>query len=230
MAVIFSDDFNRANADLLGANWQAEVTVSGTSGDVDIVSNRAQCTTKGTGSFVYVATTTTGHAALADCKVQVTQVQSGSDGAPAARITEADATPTMYVTDIFTNTLETLRYNNSGTSTSLQSSGVTSVANGVAALQVTGSGATVTLKAFYQGVQVGADISDASGSRITAAGQTGIVYYVANPNGDYDDFSVDDLAAGSVSRTPTIGAATLAGIAPGRVVGTLLTPATMTKI
>lgn len=199
MTVIFSDNFNRADSDTVDATNWTEVT------DVDILSNQVRGVIASGGAWPIIYTTTSAHAAIADVKVTVTQVESTGDGGPCARVTESDATPTMYSLDAFSNTLETLRYNNSATATVLQSSSITSVANGVVALQVTGSGATVTLKAYYQGVQVGADISDSSASRITAAGQTGIQIFATGADGDYDDFSVDDLVSSATVDGPLIG-------------------------
>jgi hypothetical protein len=199
-AAVFTDDFNRADSDTVSAtNWGAEISGGGTGADLDILTNQLRGVSKGSGSFALIGTTTTAHAAIADCYSQITQVQSGGDGAAMVRLTEYDATPTMYVCNVFSNTIETLRYNNSSSSTSLQSSAVTSANNGVIKLQVTGSGATVTLKAYYQGSQVGADISDTNASRITAAGQTGVVIYTIGADGDYDDFSVDDLTGGATT-------------------------------
>lgn len=203
MSVIFSDNFN-TGTEPNTTNW-----LERSGDDLDLVGSKVRGISKGAGlSFALMTTTTAAHAAIADCKVTLTQASASGDGAPAARVTDADTAPTMYACNIFANTLETLRYNNSNSPTVLQSSGVTSVANGVVALEVTGTGATVTLKAYYQGSQVGANISDTSASRIVSAGQTGVIVYdLTSTVADYDDFSVDDLAAGGFDPATIIPSA-----------------------
>jgi len=93
--------------------------------------------------------------------------------------------------------------------------------------RVTGT-STTTLKAFKGGAQQGTDRTDST-SPFTS-GQPGVGHYsLSTTNVGFTDWEGGDLSA-SVSETPLIGALVLAGIAPGRVVGTLLSPQTTVKI
>jgi hypothetical protein len=200
MSAVFTDDFNRANNTALGANWNEARN------DSSINTNRMRLGVYTTLGASLVLTTTTAHAAIADCKVQVTQVSGSGDGGPVARVTNSGATPTYYAVDVYTGACETYRHDAAAAGTLLRTAAITQVANGVIALQVSGTGATVTLKQFYQGTQRGADVSDTSANRITSATQTGIYNWATSAaNCDYDDFSVDDLVvAGGVTGDANI--------------------------
>jgi hypothetical protein len=199
MSAVFTDDFNRANNTALGANWNEARN------DSSINTNRMRLGVYTTLGASLVLTTTTAHAAIADCKVQVTQVSGSGDGGPVARVTNSGATPTYYACDVYTGACEIYRHDAAASGTLLRTTAVTQVANGVIALQVSGTGGTVTLKQFYQGTQRGADVSDTSANRITSATQTGIYNWATSAvNCDYDDFSVDDLSAGGSALTLSV--------------------------
>ena len=198
MTVIFSEAFTRADNDSLGANW---LEMTGT--DWDIFSNQlrlvAATTTPGN-----VSTTTTAHAAIANCEVSVKQVTNpaGFDAGPVARATDVDSAPTLYMCDCYGTVMECYRHNNSATGT-LVGTGqtITLATNTTIKIKVTGAGATVTIDMAYGGTTK--TVTDSSASRLTAAGQTGIISWL-NAAIDWDDFSVDDLvgAAANISFKP----------------------------
>lgn len=201
MATLFSDSFNRAdNATVDATNWQEN-------GGWAIATNRARSDgTSGTPP-VTLLTTTSAHAATADCKVSATQVSaSASDGGPVARWVagSSGATSQGYAVDSYTSggdKCEIYRHDVAASGTLLRTASITRVANAVLRIEVTGTGATVTVKQFYNGVQQGADVSDGSASRITAANRTGIFSWVngATTDSDYDDFLAEDFASAAVT-------------------------------
>lgn len=196
MSIIFSDDFG-TGTEPNTTNWTE------TAGDIDLVSGKARGISRTNAPLgAIIGTTTTAHAAIADVRVNVDQGTTGSDSGPCARITNLDSTPTMYVGNAFGSTFEVLRYNNSNTATSIGSVGITMVGGAQAGIKVTGTGATVTIECYYNGVLV-TTLTDTNAARITAAGQTGVVEYtVGNDSAaEFDDFEVDDLVA---SETVTL--------------------------
>lgn len=184
---LYTNAFNIADTSSLGAAWNES------NGDAQIVGNELLMAASASTPTILI-TTTTAHAAVADCKVYVTQVTqfSESDGGPIARCTDGDASPTMYAADVFNpNTLNVYRHNNSASGTLIATTSITYTANGVITLEVTGTGATVTLKATYNGVEV-VNTTDTSGSRLTAAGQCGIYSWsgATDDRNSYDNFGV----------------------------------------
>lgn len=192
MAVLFTDDFNRADNDSLGSNW---TDPGGGLGDIDILSNRARFVAINTAPL-FVATAVAAHAATADVKVTVTHVATGSDGGPMVRNQSGSGGGafTGYVCDVFGSVCEIQRHDASATGTLLRTASITMVANGVIALEAEGTAGTVSLKQYYNGVQQGATHDDSSGNRITTAGRSGIYAWNSGANGDYDDFLVETLA------------------------------------
>lgn len=185
MTVIFSDDFAAA---LNTTNWQDEASPTVWSTGSGVLA----CSTN---NFRVLETTTTAHAAIADVLVTVKRSSATFDGCVIARSSVSDATSTTgncYFLNAFdTNTLQFFRRIGS-VNTQVGSNVTATFANGdTFGLKVTGTGATVTLTAYVNGIQVGT-IGDTSGPRIVVAGQTGVVGF--NLNSRYDDFSVDDLA------------------------------------
>lgn len=67
--------------------------------------------------------------------------------------------------------------NNGGVWTSLGSGSRTNAVGDVLRLEVSGTGATVTLRIYINGTQLGSDILDTAAGRITAAGAVGVVAY-----------------------------------------------------
>lgn len=183
MATLFSDNFDRANSETVDAtNWTE------TSGAWSISSNQLAVTPGGFGSCI---TTAAAHAAVADCKASIKRITgSGFDGGPCVRSNSGGTT--MYYLDVYsTNTLEIYR-RVGGSDTLVDGRTQTHGANDVYTLEVSGVGATVTLKIFRNGVQVGGDISDGDAARITTAGQAGVIAWDV---GNFDDFLAEDLAA-----------------------------------
>lgn len=186
MTTLFSDNFNRADSTSLGTSW------SEVAGDWQVQTNQLLISS-GAG-FRVCSTTTTAHAAVADCKVTATRAAGASwDAGPCVRLSGAGGSETCYYLDVSgTQDLSVIR-RVAGADTDIGDL-VQAHSNGdIYALQVSGSGATVTLKVFRNGSQVGADITDTAGSRITAAGQTGVVTWAGAA---FDDFLVEDLGGG----------------------------------
>lgn len=191
MSVIFSDTFD---AVLDGTNWvQQNNTWAWQSGGV------VRCTATSASPHL-LRTTTSAHAAIANCRATLTQ-KNGAGGADSGVMvrdsTAAGASNTCYYHLLVaaSNTSSIFR-RNAGTDTLVGASDtIVSVANGVVAIEASGTGATVTLKKFYQGVQVLGDLSDTSGSRIVSTGQCGVFNWNNgnNTNTDFDNFIVDDL-------------------------------------
>ena len=189
MAVVFSDNFNRADEALdASANW---LEISGTTA---IVSNVAH-----NSDVALFTTTATAHTAIADMKVTVTMVDAASDGGPVARKHTTAATLTYYELDVYTSNSDLYRYI-TGTATLIDNDTATLAANSVMELQATGTGATVTFTCSYNGTARHVGITDTNAARIVAAGYAGVHSYTSSDN--WDNFSVDDtiVAGGTVRR------------------------------
>lgn len=193
MAVIFSDDFNRADNTNLGANWTEQA------GNAAIVSNALRMDPAGAPTSVI--TTVAAQPARTDCRAQITQKSAGiADGGPIVRVT---ALLTYYACDLFTGRCELYRHNGSLSGTLLGSGvAIVQVADGVIALETSGVGATVTVKSFYQGV-LKETVGDTAAGRLVTNGQTGVYNWAASGTTvlDYDDFSVDDLVVSTAAFT-----------------------------
>lgn len=191
MTVIFSDDFSAA---LSGTNWSDEAGVWSTGSGV------LACSTS---NLRVLKTTTSAHASITDVKVSANRASATFDGCLIVRSTVAGATSntgSCYFLNWFdTNTIQIFRRvttTNSQIGTDITA---THVNGSKVSLQVTGSGATVTLKAFVDDVEVGSR-DDTSGSRITTGGQTG--FFVFSNASRFDNFSVDDLAGAGGGQAP----------------------------
>jgi hypothetical protein len=91
------------------------------------------------------------------------------------RGSENGATTSGYYLDGYnSNTVELFR-RVAGSVTSLGTRTRTHADRDIYTLEVSGSGATVTLKAYKNGVQLGANFSDTNAARITATGQAGVI-------------------------------------------------------
>lgn len=190
MSIVFSDNFPTS---LDATNWTQQ---NGTWAWQ--ASTQVRNTVRGTVGLL--RTTTTAHAALADCLATVTQADGSgqADGGPLVRgTTGAGSGNTCYYLDVdCVGGAAAVFRRVAGADTLVGSSdGIVEAANGACALSATGTGGTVTIKKYYKGVQVSSDISDTNAARIVAAGQTGILNWNTNNNNDcdYDTFSVDDL-------------------------------------
>lgn len=191
MSIVFSDNFP---AVLNGINWSQQA-----GGWAWQTPSQVRCGTSA--SPAVLATTTTAHAAIADCLVTVTMFDTGGvqDGGPMLRAAiGGGGANTCYYLDVdCTGPAASVYRRVTGADTLLGSSdAVTEAANAVCALQASGTGATVTLKKFYRGSQVSSDISDTNAARLVTPGQTGILNWGSSPgtgDSDWDTFSVDDL-------------------------------------
>jgi hypothetical protein len=206
MAVLFSDDFNRANSGTVDAtNWTENA-----GSDWEIATNALACVAQ---SFAPVSclTTASAHAANTDVKVTITQVSTASDGGAVARWSGNGATSTGYVADCYNGRCELYRHNNSSSGTLIGSGvNVTLAANGVIALETSGTGATVTVKSYYQGT-LRETVGDTNASRITTAGRTGVYSWTIH---SWDNFQVEDLTAGGTTISPGAGLVALTGVVP----------------
>lgn len=208
MATLFSDDFNRANNTDLGASW-TEVK-----GNHQIVSNALQLAAyNSANNFSDCRADTDAHAAVADCKVTATRVSGTSfDALVYARGSGTDSTYTGYVLNVYgSNNIEVYRFN-SGTSALIGARNATHSNGDSYGLQVSGTGATITFKVIRNGSQVGADLTDTSGSRITAAGQTGLGNWSTSTS-TWDDFLVEDLGGTQSYSYSASGGLSIAGVA-----------------
>lgn len=189
MTQIFSDNFNRANEELnASANWTED-----TGDDWDVVGGDHLNNTSSTNPGI-CRTTTTAHAALADVEVSVKNFTAATfDGGPCVRMPAgAGGAETFYYADVFGSTFQIYR-RDAGTDTAIGAAGsITLGANKIIKLKATGTGATVTLIGTYDGIEE-VNTTDTSGSRITTAGQTGLLSWISAADADFDDFSVDDL-------------------------------------
>lgn len=195
MTVIFSDDFNRAS--LGTTNWSDEAGVWSIDSSIQLASSSS--------SFRVLNTTTNAHGALADCKLTFTRRSATFDGAVVARSTISGATSgtgSCYVINPFNNNEVDIIRRVAGVNTSIGSiTGITHANGDVIAVEVLGTGATVTFNVYKNGSLLGT-VQDSSGLRIVTAGQTGFVVFTSSCR--FDDYSVDDTSSGSVVNTNTL--------------------------
>lgn len=193
MSVVFSDNFNRADTTNLGAEWN-EVD-----GNSEIISNQLSQPVGANAGRTF--TTTTAHAAIADMKVSIKHISG--DRAECGVVARATGSGDFYAFAIRSGGGNSQLYRfNGGTKTQLDvdSATFTYVSGAPIELQVTGTGATVTVQAWYNSVQM-FNYADTDASRITGAGQAG-VYNWGLGTATFDDFSVDDLQSAATQATP----------------------------
>ncbi len=88
------------------------------------------------------------------------------------------ASHNCYILDVTSDSTYDVIRNVAGTWTKLVDGGAIGDATGlIVRLEVSGVGATVTLRVYLAGVQVGTDISDTNAARLVAAGAPGIYSY-----------------------------------------------------
>lgn len=183
MSTIFSDNFNRADSATVDAtNWN-EVGPT----DWNLASNAV--TTGGGGTF-FLILTDAAMTNLVDSRVSCRRVSSVGtfDGGPCARSTNDGAT--MYFLDAVGTNSVTIWRSNSGSDTQIGASASPTLDdNDVYTLEVTGSGATVTLKAYVNATLV-LTVTDTDAARITAAGKMGIALF---SHAVMDDFLGEDF-------------------------------------
>jgi hypothetical protein len=173
------------------------------------------CRNAAVGGFLWLATAIAQHAAVADVRVTVTRVAGTDEAGVLVRFSGTGGAETCYLLDSYDVNTHDLYRCNAGSLTLLASFTSAFAATNSMSLEAIGTGATVTLNAFINGVQIGT-FADTSGSRITAAGQTAMATFAVG-NFDFDGFTVDTAtapAAGPVFKaasTPqTATAATIA--------------------
>ena len=183
---LFSDDFNRANETPLVGNWTRP---SGTSPEFNLSGNTVVPGNSTVDTISYRNDVTWPADQYMQAKITASGANAGSGPGVACRMDTVNKTFYWAVIDNAGNI--NIDRANSGTFANIGTRTVTYAAGGVLKLEVTGTGATVTLKVFYQGSQVGADMTDTSGSRLLS-GKGGIAY-----SSDVGG-SIDDAAGGSI--------------------------------
>lgn len=184
---LFSDDFNRADETPLGGNWTGQ-TGMGESWKLSV--NKVTPITDGDcGAYRNNVTWTADQYMEAKC----TPATTGTGTGPGVYLRMDTAAKTGYLITIDTAGSITLARFNAGTYTSLTTRSVTYTAGGLLRGEVTGTGATVSIKMFYQGTQAGATHSDSDANRITATGKAGIGFSSSNAAS-----TLDDAAGGSI--------------------------------
>jgi len=187
-----TDDFNRGDGDSLGANWSEFV------GDIDIVSNTAKhisSTGYWAGARYSGAQTST-----ADEYVQFYSQTYQNDMGVVARWQDST---TFYATRFRGNDVLFMRGDGATDPTLLLDSvnTATGASSHTYKMSVTGTGATVTLKSYYDGIET-FSYDDTNALRITTKGYTGIFGYGVNAK--YDDWVAGTVSSdGSSSNSPS---------------------------
>lgn len=189
MAVLFTDDFNRADSTNMGAAWSEAL------GGWEISSNEANPTDGATECLC--VTTTSGHAAVADVQVS-TKIKIANSGDQGVVFRKTAATTYYLVQGEWSNSRMALWVRVTGTWTLLNTwpaSGFGGLVDG-AILKVAMLGSRITI--HYNGTLVGEWLT----TTITGAGQTGMRSWQAASTGRFDDFLVEDAEV----TTPPVGA------------------------
>jgi hypothetical protein len=200
MTVLFSDDFNRADnpVDTGNSNWDRNASTW------NVSSNELQHA-ETSFNLAPLETTTSAHAAVADCKASiVARTGAGFNGGPVAR--KQSGVNTYYTVRVQepNSTLTIMRLVSDADTDLLIVGSYTHTIGDKITLEVSGTGATVTLRAYRNDVQVGSTYSDTDGDRITSAGQAGAKDWDFSASNLYDDFLVEDLAGGGGPTIPIV--------------------------
>lgn len=203
MTTIFSDDFNRGNGSP-GSNWTSE------------------------GGTWYIDTNAVGTADSGGVMLYYNSAPGTTDYGVEAKFSTVGAFCGVVVRRTGASTYYQLLWNGSngfyfqrllsGSWVQIGSTRTTTCSNGdIIRLEVSGTG-SVTLKAFKNDVQLGADEVDSDGSQITAAGYAGLWNYnaaaifddfvltsLASPPSTQDAYAVSDVSADSGWTTSTAG-------------------------
>ena len=190
MSTLFSDNFNRADG-AVGSNWSI------VSGSWTVNTNQLRLSGAGTPDIIH--TTTSAHAAVADCRASVTRTYAGTDfnSGPVVRGSGTSGSYTCYYLDC-ADSFYGLYRRVANADTELVTYAPTTANLDVIGLQAVTVGATVELSMWLNGVQVGSTYVDNSGSRITASGRCGILNWFNNIT-SYDDFLVETAASSGPS-------------------------------
>ena len=190
--VTYGDNFNRADANPIGGNWTTMPVYSA----LKVASNKVQGSTASTNGAFWNASTPS-----VDQFSELKMDQQ--DGGPAVRVrtsTQVD----MYFTDSLASIYRLARMVN-GSYTILQNLG--NPTGKVVRLEATGSGASVTLKVFYDGVQQGSDYVDTNAARLTT-GTVGIYLYATDSG---DDWQGGEITTATTTTTGS-GGVTVSGV------------------
>lgn len=206
MALPATDNFNRANASTLGANW----TIEGGNGAVlRVVNNEAgpDPTTAPFDHLVFWNADTFSNDQYSQVTLKV--VNGSNQGGLIVRASGAwgIATATHYQLSV-TDTAWTLAKVVNTAETSLATGSVAFAANDVLKLQAVGT----TIKAYKNGVQLGSDVTDSA----VTAGAAGMRMYSTDYAARLDDWEGGNVSSG-VSLSPAQGAVALTG--QGMVMG-----------
>jgi hypothetical protein len=193
MALLFSDDFNRADNTSLGANWTE-------ARDDQTISTNTMRMPVSTSPAVAV-TNTSAHAAVANCRVKV-KVSTPGSGFDAGPVVRYSAGPNFYAADFVQNgsniDLGFFRHVGSFTTSTPVGSAFTfahtMTAGDVLELLAFTQDGNVHLQAILNGA-LKAEVIDDSGSQITAAGQCGVYKWNNTAATNWDDFEVWSLEA-----------------------------------
>lgn len=155
-----SDDFNRADSSTLGPNWTDDIA------GIGIFSNHAKGTSGNQGSHWNAVTFATDQYAEVTFS---TYANLGTCNGPAVRAGGGDFywAVACGTTDIYVQRVI------GGVNTGIATMTASITAGTVIRMEAIGTGASVTLRVYKDGVQLGSDISDSDASRLTS-GQPGI--------------------------------------------------------
>jgi hypothetical protein len=199
MTVLFSDDFNRADG-APGSNWAQ--TGGGT--DFTIVSNELTCSVSGNRSLAIAS------GALSDqTNYKVTWKRASGSGYDAGVFLRGSLggttsnTGNAYIINPFSSQIDIIRRVAGVNSTVGSRTGLTLADGDTYAVEITGTGTTVSFQLYQNGSALGAAITDTNAARIVVAGATGI--YVFQSGSMNDDVQVEDIASGDTTLTPSVG-------------------------
>jgi hypothetical protein len=188
MALLFSDNFNRADG-APGSNW----VEAGGGSLFSIVSNELTCST---GNNASIAGAVGAFADIADCKVTWKRASgSGYDSGVHVRSNFTGATSNVgsgYIINAFSSQIDIIRRVNNANSLVGSKTGLTLADNDVYAVEITGTGATVSFALTQNSSSLGAAITDTNAGRIVVAGRAG--FYCFNAGSMNDDFQIEDVA------------------------------------
>lgn len=191
-AVLATDDFNRANDTNLLGNWTEEVGGFG----FNVTSNTAQTDDIGSDTIAVLGGVTWPTDMYAQAKISVTGTAGGFGVA-----LRADTVANTYYRAVVNKAASanvSVERMVTGTHTVLSTRTTTWTDGNTLKLEVTGTGASIVLKVYQNGTQLGANIADASGG-ISTINKPGLTYSSTSVSG-----SVDDFEAGSVSATGSV--------------------------
>jgi len=211
MSVLATDDFNRGDNADLGANWTPNFN------SFKIVSNVAEPNSV-SGNVERYSGLTWPNDQYSQAALTGTLSTTDDEGCgPGVRCSTASAN-TLYLAQADTNGSGHARVYKvvDGSYTNLLNATQAWSVNDVYYLEIQGT----TLIQKRNGTQIGSSATDSA----IAAGAAGV--WGVQARGTLDNWEGGDFAAGSSSCTPTVGNQVLTGIAPSRVLGTILEPVT----